>query len=60
MSTLHMILAGNPGTGETMAARCMAGEVKFFMSSFLKLLWAKVPDFAQKFNPLIRKTDNAC
>ena len=38
MSTLHMILAGNPGTGETMAARCMAGEVKFFMSSFLKLL----------------------
>ena len=47
MSKLHMIFARNPGPGKTMAARCMAGKVKFFMSSLLKLFCAKVSDLAQ-------------
>ena len=32
MSKLYMILAGNLGTGNTMAATCMEGKVKFFIS----------------------------
>ena len=31
-----MIFAGKPSTGKTMAARCMEGKVKIFMSPFLK------------------------
>ena len=37
MSKLRMIFDGILGTGKTMAARCMAGKVKFFMSPLLKL-----------------------
>ena len=36
----------------------MAGKIKFFMGPFLKLLWANVPQLAQEFNQLIRKTNN--
>ena len=32
MSKLYMILAGNPGIGKTMAATCMEGKVKFFLT----------------------------
>ena len=43
-----MIFAGNSGPGKTVAARCMAGKVKFFMmSSLLKLFSTKVSDLAQ-------------
>ena len=55
-----MIFAGSPCTGKTMAAICMTGKVKFFMSSLLTLLRAKVSDLAQEFNQLIKKTNNTC
>ena len=46
------IFAGDPGTDKTIAARCMAVEVKFFMNSFIKLLRVNLPDLAQEFNQL--------
>ena len=54
-----MIFAVNPSTSKTMAATCMAGKVKFLMSTFLKVLREKVSDLAEEFNQLIKKTKNA-
>ena len=34
MSKLHVIFGGNSGTGKAVAARCMAGKVKFFMGLY--------------------------
>ena len=34
MSKLHVIFGGNSGTGKTVAARCMAGKVKFLMGLY--------------------------
>ena len=38
MSTLHMIFAGNPGTGKPMAARRLAGKVRFFHESITQII----------------------
>ena len=41
MSKLHVILAGNPCTGKAMAARCMTGKVKFFMSQISQIIMSE-------------------